>query len=647
MMEGETSVQLKGSPPPYRINSTYCQLTRRGKPYLFVFGGYDDTNENFDDRIYLLDVQGQTWYPPHSTGVYRNGSSCVCLDDTGNVVIVGGLLQEDEYLECLERSNNVKSPYQDCFLLIFNIESYLFSREWNEKFKESLISEGEAGQTNWTQMNRLERHSICQSRSNHKIYISGGVISDLPYGMQKYMYILDYQKFTVEKVEFCKKIEHEIIEVGNKIWSFGGINETMKYSFMNIQTYDLQDHTVDEINLNINDNQMFYQNNKKRAGRSVNILGFKKFFYNQISVTQILITDLINLRFVVLNIETHKMYHVPIQIANLNWLFVLTHNDNLSIIGGTELDDTVDEVAYLDYLVNIPLVTFGRLNNESGTSEEETLLGKLQKAYKDEKFVDFQIKSNDNKVISVHKLYLLLKWPYFEKMIMSGMSESHTNLMFIDEPYVNVKLLIDFLYNSEFPHMKVHDLLSFAHLIELYDLKDLKSLLVNRIYLSKLPINQLVEFWQLSDIINSKFLKKYLQSMIYRYWGYIVRLPSFQSLEKEQMLELFSSLSVESQIVTGNSPAKLVGNTSSSSALTPTPEVLKTSIPGSVPQNNSGQSVLFAYPDYNDTTIVTPEIDPTLTFDIFRSPGVLDCWTPLEPAISNDETSSSASFMGD
>ena len=461
------------------------------------------------------------------------------------------------------------------------------------------------------------------------------------------MYILDYQKFTVEKVEFCKKIEHEIIEVGNKIWSFGGINETMKYSFMNIQTYDLQDHTVDEINLNINDNQMFYQNNKKRAGRSVNILGFKKFFYNQISITQILITDLINLRFVVLNIETHKMYHVPIQIANLNWLFVLTHNDNLSIIGGTELDDTVDEVAYLDYLVNIPLVTFGRLNNESGTSEEETLLGKLQKAYKDEKFVDFQIKSNDNKVISVHKLYLLLKWPYFEKMIMSGMSESHTNQMFIDEPYVNVKLLIDFLYNSEFPHMKVHDLLSFAHLIELYDLKDLKSLLVNRIYLSKLPINQLVEFWQLSDIINSKFLKKYLQSMIYRYWGYIVRLPSFQSLEKEQMLELFSSLSVESQIVTGNSPAKLVGNTSSSSALTPTPEVLKTSIPGSVPQNNSGQSVPFAYPDYNDTTIVTPEIDPTLTFDIFRSPGVLDCWTPLEPAISNDETSSSASFMGD
>lgn len=647
-MEVEKSVRLAGSPPPYRINSTYCQLTRRGKPYLFVFGGYDDTNENFDDRIYLLDVEQRTWYPPQPTGVYRNGSSCVCLDDdAGNVVIVGGLLREDEYLECLERSNNRKSQYQDCFLLIFNVESYLFNMDWNERFRENLSSAGELGLATWSQMNKLERHSICLSRPNHKIYISGGVISDLPYGMQKYMYILDYEKFTVEKVEFCKKIEHEIMEVGNKIWSFGGINETMKYSFMNIQTFDLQDHTVDELNLNINDSNIFNQGNKKRLSRSVNSLGFKKFFYTRISSTQILITDLLHLRFFVLNIDTFKMYQVPVQIDNLNWLFVLTYNDNLSIIGGTELDDHVDEVAYLDYIVVIPLTAFGRLNSTKASTGNEILLEKLQNAYKEERFVDFQIKSNDNKVINVHKLYLLLKWPYFEKMIMSGMLESHTNEMVIDEPYANVKLLVDYLYSSELPHMKVQDLLMFAHLVELYDLNDLKNLIVNRIYLSKLPLNQLIEFWQLSDIINSKFLKKFLQTMIYKYWGYIVRLPSFQNLEKEQLLELFSNLAVDSQIVTSNSPTKATDESRSSSSEATTLEITQTSVPSCAPQSTHNQQIPSGYSNFNDVTTVTPDIETASTFDVFRSPGIVDYWTPLEPGVSNDETSSSASYMGD
>lgn len=647
-MEVEKSVRLAGSPPPYRINSTYCQLTRRGKPYLFVFGGYDDTNENFDDRIYLLDVEQRTWYPPQPTGVYRNGSSCVCLDDdAGNVVIVGGLLREDEYLECLERSNNRKSQYQDCFLLIFNVESYLFNMDWNERFRENLSSAGELGLATWSQMNKLERHSICLSRPNHKIYISGGVISDLPYGMQKYMYILDYEKFTVEKVEFCKKIEHEIMEVGNKIWSFGGINETMKYSFMNIQTFDLQDHTVDELNLNINDSNIFNQGSKKRLSRSINSLGFKKFFYTRISSTQILITDLLHLRFFVLNIDTFKMYQVPVQIDNLNWLFVLTYNDNLSIIGGTELDDHVDEVAYLDYIVVIPLTAFGRLNSTKASTGNEILLEKLQNAYKEERFVDFQIKSNDNKVINVHKLYLLLKWPYFEKMIMSGMLESYTNEMVIDEPYANVKLLVDYLYTSELPHMKVQDLLMFAHLVELYDLNDLKNLIVNRIYLSKLPLNQLIEFWQLSDIINSKFLKKFLQTMIYKYWGYIVRLPSFQNLEKEQLLELFSNLAVDSQIVTSNSPTKATDESRSSSSEATTLEITQTSVPSCAPQSTHNQQIPSGYSNFNDVTTVTPDIETASTFDVFRSPGIVDYWTPLEPGVSNDETSSSASYMGD
>ncbi|KAG0683669.1 hypothetical protein C6P42_000446 [Pichia californica] len=281
-MQLETISPLNGGPIPYRINSSYCQLMNNNKPYLFVFGGYDDLNENFDDKIYILDIENKNWLQPRSTGIYRNGCSCLPIDNNGNILIVGGILPDDEFNECLDRSgNNIKSIYQDCFLLNYNINFNKFNIDWNEKFKENIIHNNntnniddydnddddivnESSQISieiWEQLNRLERHSIYLSIPNNRLYISGGFISDLPYGMQKNMYIFDLIKFKIIKVNFCRKIEHEIIEFDNKIWSFGGLNETMKNSFMNIQIFDLIDNRVDELNLNINNSNLNNQYN--------------------------------------------------------------------------------------------------------------------------------------------------------------------------------------------------------------------------------------------------------------------------------------------------------------------------------------------------------------------------------------------------
>ncbi|KAG0681045.1 hypothetical protein C6P42_004493, partial [Pichia californica] len=348
------------------------------------------------------------------------------------------------------------------------------------------------------------------------------------------------------------------------------------------------------------------------------ILAYKKFFYNQISKNQIIITDLLNYQFIVLDKNTFKMYQAPIQIENLYWLFVFTFNNNLSIIGGKELNDNNNEVAYLDCQVSIPLSKFGKINNSIDNNNlNNSLIEKFQLAYKFGKFVDFKIKSNDNKELKVHKLYLLLQWPYFENVIMSGMIESQTNEMFIDESFNNIKLLIDYLYTNDFPILKINELLSFSHLIELYNLINLKSLIINRIYSNKIKKNRLIDYWNLSNILNSDHLKKYIQSLIFKNWGYVVRLSSFQNLEKEKMLELFKNLGVESQIITYNN------STSSSSNFE-----LKKSI--NLISNN---------------LIVTPETEMHSIFDN-SSPGVIDYWTPLEPHQSSN-SSHDDSYMDD
>lgn len=619
-MDKEKIINLKGSSIPYRINSSYCQLTSNGKPYLFVFGGYDDINDIFDDRIYILDIEDQIWLSSRSSGIYRNGCACVPLDEKGNILIIGGLLPEEEYRECFERNEIAKSVFQDCFVLIYNINRDEFNKEWNYKFQENILNDSGFTESDWIQLNRLERHSILLSTSSNKIYISGGVISDLPYGMQKYMFVLDYLRFKIQKLSFCKKIEHEIMEFDNKIWSFGGLNETMKNSFMNIQIYDLLDGNVNEINFNINNNTYISQNSKKKTST----ISFKKFFYNRISKNQILITDLLNSQFLVLNKDTFKTYQVPIQIENLYWLFVFSYKDNISIIGGKELNNDNNEVAYLNCMVSIPLLKFGKINGDAKMNNN-LLLSKFQNAYRNGDFVDFKIKSNDNKEVNVHKLFLLFQWPYFENVIMSGMQESQTNEMVIDEPYTNIKMLIDYLYTKTFPNLSITELLSFAHLIELYDLSELKSIIINRIYSFKIPTNNLIEYWQLANLLNSAFLKNYIKSIIFNHWGIVVRLPSFKNLDKEQLLDLVTSLDLESQIVTGKQ--------------------VSTSL---LVQNGSDSRVETNQSHNTSIKIVTPEAQVNPSFDgTFCSPGVVDYWTPLEPNVSANDSSSSDSYMID
>lgn len=624
----DTVYELNGHLVPYRINSSYCKVTFHDNPYLLVFGGYDENSENFDDKMYLLDINNKTWLPPRSTGIYRNGSSCISLDDNSdNVVIIGGLLQEDECAECLERNGNMKSQFQDGFILIYNVRSDSFNMDWNMMFKKNSLNINEESYfhnmqdannangvdiSDWSNMIRLARQSVCFSKSEFKIYISGGVIGDLPYGIQKYMYILDLKTFKIEKREFCKKIEHEIIEISNKIWSFGGLNETMKYSFMTINTLDLDDSTINEFNLNINNKNMSLQNDKKRSINLKwnNVLTFKKYHYNQISENQIIISNLLNLQFFVLNTADFKIYPVPLKIENLNWLFIFSYGGNLMIVGNKKIDE-MNDINNLDSFVSIPLTNFGKVNESSSLEQDQSILNKFQNAYENEMFSDFKIRSRDQKVINVHKLYLLMKWPFFERMIMTGMLESQTDEMVIDEPYENIKLLMDYLYTNKFPMLDIDNLLSFAHLIELYDLTDLKSLILNRIYITVLSPNKLIEFWELATILNSKFMKSHIETLIYKNWGYIVRLPTFQGLEKSKILELLSNLEINSQIVTSTAP----------------------SLPLQDQLDNSCIST-------DKEQIITPEIEMGSTFEVFQSPGIVDYWTPLAQNLSDNESDS-------
>lgn len=124
--------EITGTPPAYRINSSSCLVPQLN--IFFVFGGYDE-DDIIDDNIYILDIKNNKWLPSKTTGIFRDGHSCVAMPD-GKVLIIGGL-PKDEILN--ERKNVF---FQDCFLLIdpnINVMVSLFLRGISKRLSNRII----------------------------------------------------------------------------------------------------------------------------------------------------------------------------------------------------------------------------------------------------------------------------------------------------------------------------------------------------------------------------------------------------------------------------------------------------------------------------------------------------------------------------
>jgi hypothetical protein len=168
--------------------------------------------------------------------------------------------------------------------------------------------------------------------------------------------------------------------------------------------------------------------------------------------------------------------------------------------------------------------------------------------------------------IHVHRLILQARWPHFQRLWASQMSEFHTKKMHIPDRYSVVKAFLLYLYTDRIDAAtddpprddsigtaRTADLSDVAGLLVLsniYNIPHLRLLCVNR--LSKdLDVDHACTIWYCAMQASEEWLRKRTAGFCLTHWGRIVRTAGFQRLPRSALVELSQEIDMEGRVVGG------------------------------------------------------------------------------------------------
>jgi hypothetical protein len=106
---------------------------------------------------------------------------------------------------------------------------------------------------------------------------------------------------------------------------------------------------------------------------------------------------------------------------------------------------------------------------------------------------DFSIESKEGneEAIKVHKSVMMLNWPFFEKMLNSGMQEAQENKLTLPLPRSTVEVIVRYLYGQRLK-LEIEDAARLILYADMYLLPELKRICINHIKASHLNIPQAI-----------------------------------------------------------------------------------------------------------------------------------------------------------
>lgn len=157
--------------------------------------------------------------------------------------------------------------------------------------------------------------------------------------------------------------------------------------------------------------------------------------------------------------------------------------------------------------------------------------------------------------IHVHQLILQARWPHFNRVYNSQMSEFHTKKLHIDEPYSVVRAFLYYLYaDSIDKHPEYCPSLSqVAGLLvmsDVYDLPELRLQCVRRLS-RELDVENAAVVWERAGTANEEWLRKRAANYCLTHWGRVVRTEGFRGLSRRSMMELHEVIDVDGRVIGG------------------------------------------------------------------------------------------------
>ncbi len=157
--------------------------------------------------------------------------------------------------------------------------------------------------------------------------------------------------------------------------------------------------------------------------------------------------------------------------------------------------------------------------------------------------------------IHVHKLILQARWPHFNRVYNSQMSEFHTKKLHIDEPYSVVRAFLYYLYTNSIDRHPEYcpSLGQVAGLLvmsDVYDLPELRLQCVRRLS-RELDVEHAAVVWERAGIANEEWLRRRAANYCLTHWGRVVRTEGFRSLSRRSMIELHEVIDVDGRVIGG------------------------------------------------------------------------------------------------
>ena len=157
--------------------------------------------------------------------------------------------------------------------------------------------------------------------------------------------------------------------------------------------------------------------------------------------------------------------------------------------------------------------------------------------------------------IYVHKLILQARWPHFNRVYNSQMSEFHTKKLHIDEPYTVVRAFLYYLYTDSIDKHPEYcpSLGQVAGLLvmsDVYDIPQLRLQCVRRLS-RELDVEHAAVIWERAGTANEEWLQRRAANYCLTHWGRVVRTDGFRCLSRRSMLELLEVIDVDGRVIGG------------------------------------------------------------------------------------------------
>ncbi|XP_060872835.1 kelch-like protein 2 [Metopolophium dirhodum] len=163
----------------------------------------------------------------------------------------------------------------------------------------------------------------------------------------------------------------------------------------------------------------------------------------------------------------------------------------------------------------------------------------LQSLRNDEIFCDIKLETDDNKIITAHKVVLSAACPYFHAMFTNFAERNHDLVEMRHIDYTALLLLVNFIYSGQIliTEENVQDILPAADLLQFQGVKEaccdfLQSQLCPT---NCIGINYLADLHSCTKLITSS------EVYIHQHFSEVVGCKEFLSLSSEQVVKLISS----------------------------------------------------------------------------------------------------------